>query len=305
VTNFLFLTKREPKIHECLIFHDESKRVFNNVWAHGVLFVPLSSYEKLKNKLWELRRKYDCLDKKLTFKDISGNKITRTDCSIVIKEWIIWATEALRSKNSSFALSCKLGIFFFPSSLSLNLYGGGSKDEKLLRYFETLLRMLLKGCVHGLYDENNQVVIKGLISDGSPWHRSLSETRILERLKRELRDYVKIAKNAFIEELPSDHKSKDCNDKDKAQMLQLIDLLLGSVIHCCFRDLKYSSKKEIIVRPVREMLNKTKRGAGFRNSGYYKSFSINMAIPKNSGWEFLPVDVKEVKYDKIQLKLFD
>ena len=127
------LFELKPRItkYECLVFHDESKKVFGNIWAHGVLFVPLSSYNKLTSKLWEIRKKYDC-NRKLSFKDISGSKISKRDCFIVVKEWIEWGVEALKSKGSYFALACKLGVIFFPSNTNLDLYGGKSRNEKLL-----------------------------------------------------------------------------------------------------------------------------------------------------------------------------
>lgn len=304
----LFPLIQTSKIDGCLIYHDESKRVFDNVWAHVLFFIPESSSAELLRQLWTIRKKYGCKDNKLHFADISGRRICMEDGSIAIREWIQYGVEALRSKGSHIfkpPLNCKLGVVFFPTSFDFDLYGGCSRNEKMLRYFETVLRMLLKGCAHGLYDQNNKLKIKGMITDGEPWHRRLDEIRILYRLILEVRDYVKIDKNAYIEGVFSDHKSCDRTDIDKAQFLQLADLLLGSIIHCCFRGLEYQKKKEIIIRPVREMVKKRRRGRNFRHSGHYRSFSLSFADIKNGQWKFQQVDTKEIIYEDNQLKLFE
>lgn len=305
----LFPLSPVSRADECLIYHDESKKVLEkNVWAHALFFVPESASAELLSQLWARRKRHGCEDKKLHFADISGGEICEKDGSIVIKEWLQHGIEALRSKGSYIfrpSLSCKLGVIFFHTSSDLDLYGGGTKDEKMLRYFETVLRMLLKGCAHALYGQNNKLKIKGIISDGEPWHRGLDEIRILDRLISEVREYVEIDRNAYVEGVVSDHSSPDCTDSDKAQFLQATDLLLGSVIHSCFRHLRHGDKKEIIIRPVREMLEKRKRGAGFLRSGHCRSFSLSFAHIDKDQWKFEQVDTKEIIYEDNQLKLFE
>jgi hypothetical protein len=274
------------------------------VWAHGLLFVPESASTRLLRQLLETRKRHGCEDKKLHFADISGGRICKKDGSIVIRDWLGYGIEALRSKGSAAfkpALNCKLGVIFFDASV--DLYGGGTEGEKMLRYFETVLRMVLKGCAHGLYDEQNQLRIKGIVTDGQPWHRGLDALRILGRLIAQARDYVDVDENAYIEGIVSDHASCNCTDTNKAQFLQLTDLLLGSVIQCCFRDLEYGSKKEIIVRPVREMLAKRRRGRNFQRSGHYRSFALSLAQFANDRWRFREVSEKEIIYEDNQLRM--
>lgn len=304
----LFPLSPVSRTDECLIYHDESKGVFENVWAHVLLLVPESASVELLRQLWKVRGRHGCEDKKLHFAEISGEKICQQDGSIVIKDWLQYGVEALRGKGScvfSPSLGCKLGVIFFHTSADLDLYGGGIKGEKMLRYFETVLRMLLKGCAHGLYDQDNRLRVRGIITDGEPWHRKLDEIRILDRLISETREYVEIDRNAYVEGVVSDHTSPDCTDRDKAQFLQLADLLLGSIIHSCFRDLEHGNKKEKMIRPVREMLEKRRRGAGFRYSGHYRSFSLSFAAIEMGQWKFEQVDTKEIIYEDNQLKLFD
>lgn len=294
------------RIVPCLIYHDESKNVERNVWAHALLFVPESSHKDLLNKLWDIRKKYNCLNKKLHFSDISGSKICESDGSIVIKEWIEIGVEALKWKSSIFnpPLACKIGIIFFDNTCYLSLYGG-NRREKELRFFETVLRMALKGCTHYLYDKSQKLEIKGILSDGQPWHRPLDELRILNKLKSECRSYVTINKNAFMKCIISDHSNEDCKDKDSSQILQLTDLLLGCAITSCFRKVEYGSKKEKIVRPFKEMLDKRKRGTNFRYSSHFKSFNISFARVAKGKWMFENVMNKELIYKDNQLKFSD
>lgn len=293
---------------ECTVYHDESKRVFKNVWAHGLLFVPESASAELLSRLWEVRRRHGCEHKKLQFADISGGRICAADGSLAIREWIQHGVEALRHKRSQVfrpPLKCKLGVIFFSTSLDLDMYGGEAKDERMLRYFETVLRMLLKGCAHYLYGADNKLRIKGIVTDGEPWRRGLDETRILEPLALEAREYVDIDSTAYIEGIVSDHTARNCVDRDRAQLLQLTDLLLGSVIHSCFRDLKRGSKKEVIIRPVREMLQKRERGRNFQRSGHYRAFAISFAHVEKDQWNFQQVDARQIVYENNQLQLFE
>jgi hypothetical protein len=302
----LFPIPKASKTEECIIYHDESKRVLRNVWAHSLFFLPESASAQLLNKLWEARKRHGCEDIKLHFADISGGRICEEDGSIVIKEWLGYGVEALRSKGSHVfkpALNCKLGIIFFDTSLDLNLYSGETEDEKMLKYFETVLRMVLKGCAHGLYDDSNKLRIKGIVTDGLPWHRRLDESRILGRLISQARDYVTVDENAYIEAIVSNHVSCNCTDSNKAQFLQLTDLLLGSVIQCFFRELTYRSKKEIIVRPVRELFVKQKRGRGFQRSGHYRSFALSFTQLVNGRWTFRQLEEKGIIYQDNQLRL--
>jgi len=299
---------RYPVTHECVIYHDESKKVFGDVWAHAQLFVPEPAADALLGKLWEKRKKHGCEDIKLRFADISGSKICGQDGSVVIQEWLQYAVEALRSKGSVVfrpPLNCKLGIIFFHTSVDLDMYGGGTKGEKRLRYFETVFRMLLKGGAHYLFSNDNRLTIKGIVTDGEPWHRRLDETRILDRLMSDVREYVTVDENAYIEAIVSRHRSPSCTDENKAQFLQLTDLLLGSIIHSCFRDLRRGTKKEILIRPVKQMLEKRRRGRKFQHSGHYKSFTLSLASIANDQWEFQQIDTKEIIYEGNQLRFFE
>jgi len=289
----------EPLIDKATIYHDETKKAFGkNIWGHGLLFVPERIEASLLKELQDARDATNC-NSKLHFADISKGIYTpKYKC---IKRWIEIGVEYLRSKKG-----CKLGVIFFDkTSSNLDLYSG-DKKERTLRLIETVLRMVLKGGVHYLYNEDWRVKIHGIITDGEPWHRKLDTSRIINRLLPAVRDYVKFLPNAGIKAVFSNHKDSRCNDPNSAHLLQLTDLLLGSVIQSCLRHLEKGTKREVIVRPLKGMLDKRKRGRNFRHSSHYRSFTLSLAKVVEGEWAFEPLNAKEVIIDnKGQLSLFD
>jgi hypothetical protein len=288
----------EPKFDEVTVYHDETKKALNkNIWGHGLLFVPDKIMKKMLSELMSIRERTK-YESKLHFADISEGAFTpKYECA---KSWIELGVEYLRKKYG-----CKLGILFFDkSSFDIRLYTGDTKKEKELKLIETILRMILKGSVHYLYDQNWRVRIKKVVTDGNPWHRKLNEVRVLGKLLQEVRDYVEISKDAEIVSISSNpNKSSDPNS---AQFLQLTDLLLGSVIQCCFRNLKYGSKKEVLVRPVRELLDKRKRGRQFQKSSHYKSFTLSFVKIVKGELHFETLNTKEILInDSGQISFFD
>jgi len=325
--------KNQKTYSRIIVYHDETKKIENtDLYGHILLFVP--AYLKIEKygtlfgdivedyktiiefyeKVVEIREKYGA-NHKFHFNRIprSGKWTKYNQCE---REFVKLGIDALKTKRSSMfrhLLLFKMAIIFYPLS-TLNMYSGDRK-EKRLRYHETLFRMLLKGAVHYLYDEQNQVEITKIISDGDPYHRKLSEDRILWQLiidnfigERPLRDYVKISPNCEIVHQSSNHKDFDKNSEEymNANMLQLSDMLLGCVIHSCYKGLQIpkippsigqpvKDKRGIIALPVKEMLDKRKRGRSFKYSSHYKSFSLSLASLVNENWKFESIMTKEIE----------
>jgi len=285
-------------VDDVTIYHDETKGALGKtIWGHGLLFIPERTKPDLLRELHHARDE-TCCSGKLHFAKISERSSTpKYKCS---EKWIKIAVKYLRRKRG-----CKLGIIFFDKkTIDLNFYSG-NKKEKTLRLMETVLRMVLKGSVHYLYNKRWKVRLHKIITDGKPWHRKLDEARILKRLLPEVREYVEILPFAEIESVLSDHNNDKCNDKESAYLLQLTDLLLGSTIHCCFRELKEGERKERIIRPVREMLDKRKRGKNFQNSSHYRSFTLSLAKIVNGEWVFESLDTKEIIINNDQITIFN
>ena len=324
--------KREIE-SEVVVYHDETKEAGSRkLKGHVLLFVPVKTIIKeagglfgpqeikleplntLFKKIEEIRTNYET-DHKFHFSEISGRKWVKRNESEKRLSQI--GVEYLKQRKTF----CKLGIIFYekPDASQIIAYGGDNKNEKELRFGETILRMLLKGTIHYLYDINHRVKILKIITDGQPHHRKLSEFRILEKLSGDVRSYVEIFDSAELVHLDSNHKNydKDSGEYKHANMLQLADMLLGAAIHCCLKDAKVrdinpqvgdtvEDKKGIIALPVKEMLDKRKRGQGFKNSSHYKAFTISRAYIRDTGWEFENVTTKEINISaKGQLTLLE
>ena len=68
------------------------------------------------------------------------------------------------------------------------------------------------------------------------------------------------------------------------------------------------NKRDVVSWPVREMLAKKERGAGFRNSGHYRSFSLTEVKFSRDGVNFREVMPKELVIrdaEGFQMNLFD
>jgi len=318
---------------EVIVYHDETKNAGESrLKGHVLLFVPvkviieetgglfggnLTEIKTLSNLLEDIKtiKQEFKADHKFHFSEISGKKWAKRNYAD--KKIVESGVKYLRQTK----YFCKLGIIFYeqPTKNQIIGYGGKTKNEKKLRFDETLLRMLLKGAVHYLYNNNHRIRISKIVSDGQPYRRKLSELRIIDRLIIEVRDYVEISEGAELIHLSSDHKryELDSEEYQHANMLQLADMLLGSTIHSCLRESKVEKevpqigdfvedKKGIIAYPMKEMLDKRKRGNGFKNSSHYKAFTISKAFIKNDGWGFENVRTKEISISDIgQLTLLD
>jgi len=318
---------------EVIVYHDETREAGKfKLKGHVLFFVSIRTIIKetggllgpnerqveplneLIKEIREIRNNFEA-DHKFHFSEVSGKKWSKRNNAE--KQLVQIGVEYLKQQKAF----CKLGIIFYdnPKYEHIGVYGGKDRDEKELRFEETLLRMLLKGTVHYLYDETHRVNILKVVTDGQPHHRKLDEFRILDRLMPEVRNYVKFSPDAELVHLLSNHREyeEDSEEYIHANLLQLADMLLGCVVHTCFKEVVMENlcpkigdnvrdKKGIIAYPVKEMLDKRKRGKGFKNSSHYKAFTISRAYIKNTGWEFENVMTKEINIsDTWQLILLD
>lgn len=116
------------------------------------------------DELKRCRQEFAC-DGKLHFAEISGQTWTKYDSAY--HKVVALAVDALRSKSSqafSCPLSCKVAAIFYPKGADWNIYGGDSRKEQKLRHDETLLRILLKGACHYLYDDSNPIEVVKVVS---------------------------------------------------------------------------------------------------------------------------------------------
>jgi len=299
--------------HDVIIYHDETSDAGpGSLKGHVLLWVPTALHVKSETPLFgveettvnsadmlydgiiNIRTKHD-FNRQFHFCDISGTKWTKYD--VPVHEVASIAVDALRSKRPNvfkFPLCCKVAVLFYRKKADLSMYGGSIGKEQHMRHNETVLRMLLKGAAHYLYDDDNQVQINNIITDGEPNHRNLDQARILWQLlfdegqgRNPLRDYVSFSRDATIEHIPSNHRKHVIGSQNyiNANFLQIADMLLGGVIHSCQKECHeqeppplgstLDSKRDIVTTPIKQMLDKTSRGSEFKHSGHYNSFTVS------------------------------
>lgn len=323
---------------DVIVYHDETE--MNDISGHVLLFIPqnltvkfeedtslfslntenTNSLETLYLKIKQLRNKHG-FDSKFHFSSLSGSTWTKQDNAYY--EALSYILDSCKKRNQQYfdkSLICKFAIIYYPSS-NLRLYSG-EKKERELRYAETLLRMLLKGAVHYLYDDYNTVKIQEIITDGDPHHREFDESRIIRKIQNNdpslsgLRNYCLIHAGTNIIHLPSKHRDYPIDSKEyiNSNMLQLADLILGSVNQVCHVGcgdfncqpkigLKVTSKKGLLANLTKEVMDKRKRGFGFKNSSHYKSFSVSEAKIIDGNWSFNQYQIKEfLDQDTIRMK---
>ena len=284
------------------LYHDSSDEPFH---AHGCLVIPTQSRAALLRELQSARRRWNC-ETKLHFNEFSGTRWGPAErCA---NHWMKLGVEALRHKGAtqpfSSPLSCKLGVILFDkkSHVEWNRFGG-DKKERRLRWSETLIRILLTGVIRFCYDDSRTVSIQDIVTDGEPYHRFLSQYRVLEKLKERLGPLVTVDPQARIRHIHSDHRDERCGSDDDAQLLQLTDLLLGGIVGHAANIHPIGSKKEMLRHAVSDMLEKESRGSKFAASGHYRAYSIFKAQIAEREWIFSPIPVPLLRSAAEQIRL--
>lgn len=294
------------------IYHDETQVGGTNYYGHVLFFVPdeisatsinepylkIPSYSPRVELLQQIERIRNELkqDRKFHFCELSGKSWGQHDRLYLKLSHVL--TESLRKKQNAYfkrAPNCKLAVIYYPEIKRANLYRGADKKENKFRYDETMLRILIKGACHYLYNDDDQVVINRMVADGRPEHRFLDDYRVVWSLnidefkgRTPLKDFVEINPSFKIIHLDSNHKKHKLNSDEyhDANLLQCADLFLGAANNCIFppektrkdiltKHISDWNKKSTIAYPLRTMLEKLNRGKGFINSSHYDSFSIS------------------------------
>ena len=298
------------------VYYDETHLNMQKCHGHVLFFVPdqnetvdgsplfgkISNTYSPRQKL--LQEIYNCRGEihkshEFHFREISGNQWSQAD--VLTEKIMSRLFDSLRSKGTSFfrpPLSCKVAVLYHPNSSKTNMYGGETKKEKRQRFSETMLRILLKGSCHFLYNENQRIKISRFIVDGLPAHREFDLNRIIpkpfveiENNRTPLRDYVEFDKEIKITHNDSDHTKYESGSiyYEDANLLQCADLLLGAFNYAIFFPSwdgnkhfqigeTCNNKKRFLSKPVTDMIHKIDRASGFQNSGHYLSFSVSKVI---------------------------
>jgi len=320
---------------EIIVYHDETGKTGpnDNLSGHILYFVPrrIQKYDNQSTLFGKSESEYNpqaVLLERITHvleeADLSHHKFhftTRTGTkwskyAEAYRQLIQIGVDSLRHENPRLLrrpTHCKMAVMFYPSGTDVSIFGGEGK-ERYLRHDETIIRWLLKGALHRLYDEEHRVNLVGIASDGHPNHRDLDDWRIMERMEydygprtSQLREYVSLSEVAQVLHLSSDPKEHEGGRAtEHAVMLQLADLLFGAVRRSYFKDisscpgppsvgkrLQKWKKKDALGVPVREMLEKIKRGRGFAHSGHFNTFTVNKVEFTSDGPRFTEITLKD------------
>jgi len=319
---------------DVIIYHDETEIMtrLGHLYGQVLLLVPesvtlsventlvgnyqveVSSLRYFYEKIVETRNRCG-VDHRLHFKDIRtfGRWSRRDEISRQALEVGVDALRVRRSRLFPVALRCKVVAVFYPLTTFVRNFSGDHK-ERVLRCHETFIRIGLKSALHSLYDKRDSVTIKGIVSDGNPYHRSLSQDRALWRLaldelygRSPLRDHVHISPDARIVHQSSDHASfaEGSDEAVHTTMLQMADMFLGSLGHVCYREAGsvtksprigtyVGDKRWCVAYPVKAMIDKRRRGCGIRYSSHWRSFSVSEIRPSKTTWSFLDLTTKPV-----------
>jgi hypothetical protein len=275
------------------LYHDES--LVSGYW-HGMLLVPARKKKEFSDLLINARNNARYFDKIGIKKVERGGHIY--DCA---SAWTQIAVACLRSTTKGKAEPVFLGahkngkpqfsrvgsygmkfILFRERDSHKELNGYADHASKI----ETTFRFGLKGGMHFLGSDENPINIARIHFDGHEhYRRHLDQERIVNKIDG-LRSYCSFSRREdLIDDRPSNHRGRQCQDYDDCQFLQLTDILVG-----CFRtSLGYRTKSvhNELARPIRNLVDKYEEGCPrMKNSRWFGSFVMSQCYLENGHWEF-------------------
>ena len=296
------------------LYHDESKE--EGYW-HAILLVPAEKKQALLELLSQVRRNTNYIG------PLSIKKIKRYgriyDCA---DSWIQIGVAALMARTKTQPHPIFLGnstrgqklydLFKTVVGAKFILLKERDNLETMTGHLdygskvETTFRMGLKGGLHLLGNQSEDINIKKMHFDGyKQYYRHLDRVRIIERLEG-LRSYCSISMASdVVDDRSGNHKRVECQEYDDCQILQLTDLLVG-----CFRTVltPVTQTKEIhrkLARPVKEIVDRYQQGfARMRNSRWRNSFCMSQCYLESSSWKFDEIEcIKAQEGQQLSMEL--
>ncbi|MEX1014335.1 MAG: hypothetical protein WDZ80_04210 [Candidatus Paceibacterota bacterium] len=294
------------------LYHDESK--VDGYW-HGIYLLPEHSKRLILDKIKYIRENNN-FDGVVSFKNVKRkNRIFHLKSSFLqlgIASLIqtnkafshpIYFGKRVNGKKQYEQFGVKIGAKFI-------LFREKDDHKKMSNFLdyggkvETTFRMGLKGGIHMLGSEKNEINIEKFHFDGhKQYGRRVDSDRIINRLNG-LRKYCKISNGEnLIDDRSSNHTKKFCQSYDDCQLLQLTDVLVGSLRY------QLSSEKKLVyeelTRPVTSLTSRYFSGPKrMANSRWRDSFSMSECYLEDNLWKFQAVEIKS-EQQKNELTLFD
>lgn len=295
-----------------LLYHDESKK--DGYW-HGIYLIPESSKKIILEKINYIRENNN-FDGVVTFKNVrKKNRIFHLNSSFLqlgIASLIqtskafshpIYFGKRVKGKKQYEQLEAKIGAKFIlfkerddHKNMSNFLDYGGK--------VETTFRMGLKGGLHLLGSESNEIHIEKFHFDGHKHYgRRIDRDRIINRLQG-LSQYCKISNgDDLIDDRTSNHIKKGSQSYDDCQLLQLTDVLVGSFRYQLSSEI--NSIYEGLTKPATSLISRYLKGAKrMSNSRWRDSFSMSECYLEDNQWKFQTIEINANQQNK-EMTLFD
>lgn len=307
------------------IYHDECKDA--GYW-HGFLFVPRTSREELLELMARARENVG-YHHRLHYVSIGQATKPHHEKYMVAEAWTSIGCAALqqhkidksppivllgkhpRTKTApeyrvlTRLLRCKF-VLLRERDTHKKMYASMTQLECI----ETTFRMAMKGGVHKLFNDAEQIQIGNVFIDGDEQYigafgRTFGVDRTLRRFAPESRNYVSFVDGPKLIPQRSDHtKIEKSQDPENSQLLQLCDVLIGGFrFHTCIADRNHPRFN--ISLPCKTLLDyEQENRARMAQSRYYNGFSLQQTWIENDEWRFAPLMTALATPPPIQRALF-
>ncbi|CAM1346955.1 hypothetical protein [Tenacibaculum insulae] len=295
------------------LYHDESK--IDGFW-HGILLVPNSKKKELLELLGTVRKNTK-FSYEIGIKKVKNKKGKITNCA---EGFLNVGIASLISQNKNLKYPIDLmhtnnGIKEYKQIIpnigtKFILFREKNNLKKVENYpdygsfIETSFRIGLKGGIHFLGNNENEINITKMHFDGHEHYgRKLDKRRIIDRLNG-LRNYCNIENTTnLIDDRNSNHNNANSQSYIDCQFLQLTDLLIGA-----FRSNLGFETKDIhrkIGIQTKDLIEKYRKGnVRMQNSRWNNSFCLSQCELSNQGWKFEHLDFnpkKTIKQFELEL----
>jgi len=284
------------------LYHDESAR--SGYW-HGMLLVPVSQKEAFVRYLVTARELVG-YPYKISFKKINRPGAKRD----LAEAWLSIALGFMRSESKHIRYYYYTGargerekahqlLDDQASGVKFIIFRERDNHANMLQYpdetskVETSFRFGFKGGLHYLFSEDNPVCVTKIHFDGYLHQgRHIDRQRVVARLSG-LRSYCGVVDQPdLIDDRASDPDAEDAQPYADCQLLQMIDLLIGS-FRAAFG--YYSNPSQwLLARYARTLVDKYKQGLPrMRASRWNRAFCMSQCHLENGSWHFETISLME------------
>lgn len=271
------MSKTDHRLYE--IWHDECKK---SGYFHGVLLVPTDKKKQIICLLRKIRRehKYNdndnikfsgCLKKPEVGKFISNNlrlfsHIIKTNSKDGTKLFNRTGKDIYEKKFDPFleitgSFGCRFGLLKI-----VNIENTLDYFKNYRKKVETTFRFVIKGCCHGMFDEQTPIKLVKFYFDGKDHYNGNLDINRLT--KGEWRSYCEVNSN-----IPIDDRAMKQRDDETKLIMNLVDNVVGAWSAL----LNQEKDPNNVLYPLKDIHNRLQKKLIFANkkSSWYRSISFS------------------------------